>query len=253
MKKSLNNSIDSRKVSVEIPTRKSYSVSGPRSAHKKRGHTLPHLSRKGRPSKTPTLPCEAISQERSKMITLKYLQLEKYPKKFDTFFEYKKKDGEVVPLLHRDKVTKILVTLDKIVQPILNKYNIIYSSLSENHPIGKKPAMTHRIPLKFMSSPMHAYLIQIRVRNQQAPNDCKKFYNRATLLALLFHELAHIRFMNHGKEFMFFLRDIYQYAHFINIIPNDEHQLPSFRKWEKAIFSAKGNISNTKLVEIYDS
>ena len=253
MKKSLNYSIESRKKSMQIPCRKSYSVSGSRSQNRKRGQTLPKLSQKNRPSNTPTLPSDSMSQERSKMITLKYLQLEKYPKKFDTYYEYKNKEGEVVPLLHRDKVTKILVILDKIVQPILNKYNIIYSSLSENHPLSRKPAVTHRIPLKFITPTMFAHMIQIRVRNQQGPNDYRKFYNRATLLAMLFHELAHIRFMNHGKEFMFFLRDIYQYAHFINIIPAEDHQLPSFRKWEKAIFHARGNISNSKLIEIYES
>jgi hypothetical protein len=89
------------------------------------------------------------------------------------------------------------------------------------------------------------------VRCRTAPNDLDKFYNRATLLGVLFHELAHIRQMNHGEGFMLFLRDIYKYASKIGLFRvGEEHQLPSCRLWENLLFKTGGRVSDVELRDL---
>ena len=250
--KKLHYSTETRRPSSQFHSRKLNSISQPRSSAKHPTSALPQISKSKKQRKKHSQNKSPTSQQ-SRMLLLKYLQLENYPKKFDTYSEFTNKDAETAPLLHRDKVTKILMNLDKTVQPILQKFDIVYSSLSESHPCTRKPAIAHRIPLKNIEPVLYAHVIQLRVRNPLFPNDVKKFYNLGTLLALLFHELAHISFMDHGVGFMLVLRDIYQYAHFIDIFPNDEHQLPSFRSWEKLIFKTRGNVSDNQLIELFNS
>lgn len=53
------------------------------------------------------------------------------------------------------------------------------------------------------------YFIKIRLRSKQDP---LSFMSFETLLAVYFHELAHLRFMGHCKEFMVLLKHIYMFA-----------------------------------------
>ena len=218
---------------------------------------LPTISQQCKKSKKPstvsTNKKRTITIEDSKVLALKYISLpDKYPQKFETYSSIKK-DGQWIPLLYRDKVTEILVKLDKIIQPIMKKFKLLYASLSENHPIRGKAAVTSRVPLRFFDSKTFTHLIQIRIRNPSFPNDFKKFYNKSTLLAVLFHELAHIKFMDHGKKFMIFLRDVFAYANSLNVFKKDmDHQLPSCRDWENLIFNRKGRVSDKELINMYD-
>ena len=59
---------------------------------------------------------------------------------------------------------------------------------------------------------VYTHHIQIKIRNPEKPQDSSLFLNKTTCLAILLHELAHIRFPGHEEDFMSFLRDIYQYA-----------------------------------------
>lgn len=59
---------------------------------------------------------------------------------------------------------------------------------------------------------IYTHHIQIKIRNEEKPQDIKLFLNKTTILAILLHELAHIRFTGHELDFMGFLRDLYQYA-----------------------------------------
>ena len=218
---------------------------------------LPKLRMK-KPVKEPETPVKERKQvpaEKSFSIGLKYYTLpENYPGRFASYSVYKNTNGEKVPLLHRDIIERTLVELDKELQPILKKFGLFYAALSENHPTRGKAAMTYRIPVKFYGPNAFAHHIKLRLRSSKHPNDPKKFYNKSTLLAVMFHELAHIKHMHHGKKFMLFLRDIYRYATNFRIFPkNEAHLLPSCHAWENLIFKKKGQVSNETLLELYAS
>jgi len=58
--------------------------------------------------------------------------------------------------------------------------------------------------------------IQLRVRVHPSKGDPRnQFMSKGTLMAILIHEIAHLKHMNHGKDFMNFLKTLYG----ISIIP----------------------------------
>lgn len=252
-----SNSISKLSFCIRTPTRinRSLPIKGPR------------LSVNGRRCKTECLPevtskknRKFIDEAKSIMISIRNFKLpDKYPERFQTFSRYKNQSGEWIPLLHRDKVEKILKEIDESIKPILKRFNIFYAALSENHPTRGKAAITFRVPVKFIGKDneivkQKAHHIQLRVRNKQFPNDLARLYNRSTLLAVMFHELAHIRHMDHGPDFMLFLRQIYYYARKLSIFPKgEEHQLPSCRSWEKRIFETRGKVTEEELMSLYES
>lgn len=194
-----------------------------------------------------------VTREKSLLIAVKNFRLPtRFPQRFATFESYRNEKGQEVPLLHRDQVAKILEELDRDIQPVLRRFKVFYSALSEGHPQWSKAAFTNRIALKFDEGiKAFAHHIQLRVRQKAAPNDANLFYNRSTLQAVLFHELAHIRHMNHGEEFSMLLRDIYRYAHKKGVFRSGEqHQLPSCRAWENLLFTSAGNLSDARLLEL---
>jgi len=197
------------------------------------------------------------SDKRSKTLPpdetfLKFYRLpDRFPAPFTTLSQYTNCNKEVIPLLHRDTVERVLVDLYESVKPILKKFKLNCSALVENHPILGAPAASIRVSLDKLQANSFTHFIKLRIRNPKTPNDKKKFFNKTTLLAVLFHEVAHIRHMSHGKKFMLFLRDIFNYARRFKILPKgEEHQMPSCREWEKLIFSKRGNISDEELLDL---
>lgn len=197
-----------------------------------------------------------VTPEKSLEIGVRNFRLpSRYPDRFSTYCDYINDKGVEIPLLHRDKVSRILQEIHDGLQPLVKKFKLFYACLSENHPTRGKAAMTSRVPLNFenVETPVFAHYIQLRVRSRQAPNDPSQFYNKATLFAIMFHEMAHILHMNHGKGFMLLLRDIFAYASRLGLIPKEEkHQVPSCREWEKLIFDKRGRVSDDDLLLMFE-
>lgn len=97
---------------------------------------------------------------------------------------------------------------ENICTPITRKFDIQLGSLRERHPQDKKRGMTVSVPtFKEVTNDnggtekvRHGtrYDISIKIRH---PDNIEQFYNRGSLLAILFHELAHLKAMNHGEKF----------------------------------------------------
>lgn len=206
-----------------------------------------------RPQRFQKVRKKSVSKQQSLLIAVKNYKLPvRFPQQFSTCEVFKNDKGEEIPLLHRDVVLRTMKELDREIQPVLKEFQVYYSGLSEAHPQWPKAAYTNRIPLNFEAEEKaFAHHIQIRFRNRSAPNDSLQFYNKSTLFALLFHELAHIRHMNHGYEFMYFLRDIYKFAARKGVFKTGEyHQLPSCRLWENRLFEKAGALYDFELREM---
>ena len=55
-------------------------------------------------------------------------------------------------------------------------------------------------------------MIKIRIRHIDYPQDSKKFLNKTTIIAIILHELAHLKHMDHNLGFALFLKDIFEFA-----------------------------------------
>lgn len=56
------------------------------------------------------------------------------------------------------------------------------------------------------------YHVYIKLRDPNKPNDSKLFLNKTTSMAIMLHELAHLRCYDHSFNFALLLRDIYKSA-----------------------------------------
>ncbi|CEM38523.1 unnamed protein product [Vitrella brassicaformis CCMP3155] len=165
-------------------------------------------------------------------------------------------NGERVWLCRRKEVTEILHELHtKVAAPICRHFKLRYSFLSEHDCQAKKAGVTIKDPLivKREGSDGEVYTeirwlatIRIRIRKKEAPND---LISRPTQLAILFHELAHLKHMNHGPDFALLVRDIFKFATAKGIHPLGEtNEIPSPWEWENAIFRTGGRLTDQQIL-----
>jgi hypothetical protein len=93
--------------------------------------------------------------------------------------------------------------------------------------------------------------MRIRIRSLDDPE--RTILSHGTHVAILLHELAHLKHMNHGPDFAIFLRDIYKFARVkLGIFKQELHnEVPSPWAWERAIWETKGSVSNESLLHLH--
>ncbi|KAL8270809.1 hypothetical protein Esti_005283 [Eimeria stiedai] len=92
------------------------------------------------------------------------------------------------------------------------------------------------------------YCIRIRMRQLQKPEELLKL---PTQLGIFFHELAHLKFMNHGLGFARLLANIFRAATMMGLFdPGLETELPSPWLWERVVFSCGGFVSDELLQQL---
>ncbi|CDI87408.1 hypothetical protein, conserved [Eimeria praecox] len=93
-----------------------------------------------------------------------------------------------------------------------------------------------------------SYCIRIRMRQLQRPQQLLRL---PTQLGIFFHELAHLRYMNHGLGFACLLARIFRYATERGLFePGWETELPSPWLWERVLFYCGGFVTDTLLQQL---
>eukprot|EP00435_Cladocopium_sp_Y103_P024669 s189_g6.t1 len=180
-----------------------------------------------------------------------------------SFSSMRTPEGKKVPLKNRDKVVRTLHELNtKVALPICRQFGLRYNFFSEHHPQAKKAGVTCKEPLILRKQGPDGtevqetrYLVTIRLRLRLHPtkgDPQTDFVSHGTQIAVLLHELCHLKHMNHGKDFMLFLRDIFAFAHKTGVFAAGEsNEIPSPWPWENLIFQRAGDVSDDELLKLF--
>ncbi|CAK0815961.1 unnamed protein product, partial [Prorocentrum cordatum] len=148
----------------------------------------------------------------------------------------------------------------------------------EQHPQERKVGVTrrelHRLPRRDRDGSVRMesrYLVTIRLRvrghvDKVVPwaKSCRgcmsslsegrgELLGRGSLLAVLLHELCHLRHMNHGIHFMGLLQEIFVFATQTGLFEPKlmENEIPSRWAWENAIFCTGGAANRASLLALH--
>lgn len=181
-----------------------------------------------------------------------------------SFSAMKNAEGQKVALKNRSKVVKMLHQLHvKVATPVCRHFGLRYSFFSEHHCQAKKAGVTVKEPLILrkkaddgsdIEETRWQTTIRLRLRVHPTKGDPQNdFISNGTQVAILLHELCHLKHMNHGKDFMLFLRDIFAQATKLGAfdVETMDNEIPSPWPWEREIFRTGGAVDNETLVAMY--
>jgi hypothetical protein len=161
-----------------------------------------------------------------------------------------------IRLENQHAVAAILEELERrVVRPIIRHFNLATCSLTEHSPDERKAGITIRKRMTDAKSNIESFTYSIRVRIRSREDPVRKMLSHGTHIAVTLHELAHLKFLNHGPDFALFLRDIYVYARArLGLFQQPLHnQIPSPWEWERAIWDTKGDIDDVRLLQLHAS